>query len=275
MKFVTGLFKFTVGVIVCGMLTVMLSQAFGAPPSAGLFSGVVAVVATLSFLTPQGVLGMNVYGMSFLTGMDGWDSGDAISKYKAKRACLALGYLWLLSEKSSMQYYHNAFVAQSPMLLLSFMTKYKVPQIPLPLTRDLVMAGPATIDMGGTQPHSHVMYQISTDSACNDMASNIDKPVVNAGQLVVIAADKEQFFDDELTGQIEIPFAISPGGTGEATQRFIIGIASTDQMQGVYERPFDGAIAFATFGSDEEITKRLKTAERAVIAPQTNLRLRG
>jgi len=79
----------------------------------------------------------------------------------------------------------------------------------------------------------------ATDDACGTIVSNLDKPVVTKGCLIVAYLPAGVDVSDELETQINIPVCNG--------QRLVIGKATQDALDGIYT-PFTSAWAYAAIG---------------------------
>lgn len=77
------------------------------------------------------------------------------------------------------------------------------------------------------------------DSRFSAQLTNVDKPSVNRGDLVVATVPAAADVSDQLDEMIQVPWK---GGS------LVVGVANTDQEDGVYDTPFADAVAYAVVG---------------------------
>lgn len=200
-----------------------------------------------------GVAGANVYTFQFNQvngGAPSFVAGDAAN---AKQLCRAIGYLWLMS-KNGMSIGTNlrTNVKGASTVILNFLSKYRLLSKLEPKTPDTAT--------GGTEYNASancVGALVSEDSACTDVITNLDQKLVVRGSLIVAVTLGGVDISDEMTTQIKLPIGTDGGGT----QYLWVGLANTDQTDGIYPTPFSSALAYATLG--QAVTASGTTAQPA------------
>lgn len=130
-------------------------------------------------------------------------------------------------------------VADNPKGNLQISTPFRLPQQLEPLFPSATVTGsPATTITAGAGISE--VFALADDS-CNNVLSNLDRPVVNKGCLIVAYLPAGVDVSDELSTQLNVPMCNG--------QRLVIGFANQDALDGIYT-PFTSAWAYAAVGGD-------------------------
>jgi len=124
-------------------------------------------------------------------------------------------------------------VAGNPIARLKIDSKYRLPS-------SLEPAFPSATDTGDYIASGSINACTAlTDDAYGTIISNLDKPVVTKGCLIVAYLPAGVDVSDELSTQANFPVCNG--------QRLVIGIATQDALDGIYT-PFPSAMAYAAIG---------------------------
>lgn len=185
---------------------------------------------------------MNTYSIRcFLDGNTpgpGWVAGDAAS---AARLCAVVGHLWMMSTKitsgGSPARTAGKFNAKDAEFYLDFQTKLR-----LPSALDLPPLSAGQLFNAAAQCWGSL---VAEDDSYTDRVTNLGRPIVVAGALIVALTRGGVDVTDELTTQLRFPVGVDANGI----QYLNIGFATSNAQDGVYQTPFSTALAYWTGGT--------------------------
>lgn len=111
--------------------------------------------------------------------------------------------------------------------------------------------------------------RLCTDSRYSSELTNVDKPSVNRGDLIVAVVPAGADVSDELDQQMVMTLQ---GGS------VYIGTANTDQEEGVYATPFADAVAYAVVGApvreirEAQLASAIAEAQREISPRRRTIR---
>ena len=202
--------------------------------------GAAAIVSVVALVSRPGTLGLNSYQFNFLLSPTTAPAiGDAAA---LEKLCRQIGYLigagqatidWEVRAGITTGAFVADTAAGAPLATMRVDTPFRLPSSLEPAFPDGTNTGnyicTASINTVTT----------ATDDACGTILSNLDKPVVTKGCLIVAYLPAGVDVSDEMETQINLPMADG--------QRMVIGKATQDALDGIYT-PFTSAWAYASIG---------------------------
>lgn len=178
---------------------------------------------------------MNSYSFNFYndtTSVIGFASADAPS---ALRLCRSIGYLWMASKKivsaGRPEIGAGKFTAAKAVITLDFLTPKRLPKSIEPQKTMQLMNGAGSASQ----------MLVAIDDQMTDIVSNLDRPIVQKGSLIVAIVEGGIDISNELDMQLQIPCGMDANGQ----QYLVIGQATANAQDGVYATPFSVALAHA------------------------------
>lgn len=149
----------------------------------------------------------------------------------------------------------GAFVAANatsgnPMVEVDIDSRYRLPSALMPPSMAATSSGEAVTAGAGIAASTTAL-----DDKCSEILTNLDAPYVTRGCGIVAYLPAGVDVSDQLDAQVNIPVCNG--------QTLVIGRASRDALQGIYETPFSTAWTYAIFGGNP------KTAVAVVDVKQT------